>query len=132
MGFQGSGGDCEDERCLGMRNLIEMKRRRRQKAEEGIEEGEQRGRIKREREKKQRGRGRQNTGLATMFVWANRLEDRREEKEGRWGAGRGKERSGRNSAPLYLLPGHQVGPNCLTQTLQGLYIRSNNCWRLML
>ena len=84
------------------------------------------------REKKQRGRGRQNTGLATMFVWANRLEDRREEKEGRSGVGRGKERSGRNSAPLYLLPGHQVGPNCLTQTLQGLYIRSNNCWRLML
>lgn len=85
-----------------------------------------------ERERKQRGRGRQSTGLAKMFVWANRIEDSKEEKEGRWGVGRGKERSGRNSAPLYLLPGHQLGPNCLTQTLQGLYIRSNNCWRLML
>lgn len=83
-----------------------------------------------ERERKQRRGRRQSTGLAKMFVWANRIEDSKEEKKGRWRGGR--ERSRRNSAPLYRLPGHQVGPNCLTQTLQGLYIRSNNCWRLML
>ena len=84
----------------------------------------------REREKTEERKWTTNTGLAKMFVWVNRIEDSKEEKKGRWRGGR--ERSRRNSAPLYLLPGHQVGPNCLTQTLQGLYIRSNNCWRLML